>query len=156
MLGDRLFLPHLGCAVTTVNPSCRFTESAKGICPGFQDAQHPDLHSSSDQAFCHSEVPDKRLVRVRGLPAQCIFSERARSGMRLTSEACAGHLHMVSQPPPHTARRTSSNTYAHMHTPSPIPDARECQTMSTRRIQTPCSMWQRPGRTAPAPRQGSI
>lgn len=117
MLGDRLFLPHLGCAVTMVNPSCRFTKSAKWICPGFQDARHPDLHSSSDQAFCHSEVPDKRLMRACSLPAPGIFSEHAGSGMRLTSEACAGHQHMVSQPPPHAARWTSPNTYVHTHAP---------------------------------------
>lgn len=99
MLGDGLFLPRLGCAVTTVNPSCRFTKRAKGICLGFQDTRHPDLHSSSDRAFCHSEVPEKRLMRVCGLPAQCVFGKRAGSGMCLTSEAHAGHLHTASSLP---------------------------------------------------------
>lgn len=131
MLGDRLFLPRLGCAVTTVNPSCRFTKSTKGICPGFQDAWHPDLHSSSVQAFCHSEVPDKRLIRACSLPVQCIFSTCAGSGMCLTWEACVAHLYMVSQPPPHAACWTSLNTYVHTHTPSPIHDAQPHQTMRT-------------------------
>ena len=155
MLGDRLFLPRLGCAVTTVNPSCRFTKCAKGICPGFQDARHPDLHSSSDQAFCHSEVPDKRLVRARGLPAQGTFSEHAAPGMRLALEACAGPRHAVSQPPD-TPRAGLRQTPMCTCSPSPIHDARRgCTRPRGPRAQTPCGRWQRPARTAPALRQGS-
>lgn len=56
---------HIG-AVTTANPSCTFTKSAKGILPGFQDTQHPYLLSSSEWAFGHSEVPNKQLVRLCG------------------------------------------------------------------------------------------
>lgn len=153
MLGDRLFLPHLGCAVTMVNPSCRFTESAKGICPGFQDSRHPDLHSGSDQAFCHSEVPEKRPGRVRSLPAHRTFSKGAGSGMHLALEACAGHLHTVSQPSPHTGHRTSSNTYVHARIPSPIRNAQARQTtrtMHTKSLWHMAKTWLR----GPCPRAG--
>lgn len=140
MLADRLFLSHLGCAVTRVNPSCRFTKSAKEICLGFQDTLHPDLHSSSDQDFCHSEVPDKWLVTACSLSVWCVFSERAGSGMCLTLEACAAHLHIEgsSASPTRCAPDFIKHLRAHTHPLSHLQCLGTTQTTRTMYIN---SLW---------------